>query len=283
MTLLGPGEVRARRRPFVVLGVFALRLAAGFCLAFPLASLIAASGVGAYADGDRVLFESGGYLLLEVLRLQGPSLMAVTRGLIPVLGVGLLLTALCNAALLVALNVSGRLELRSWLSRALERLPAIVVLGLGTTLGQGLLFGFGMMLSAAVPDSLSHPLRSSALELTAWLLVALVAGALGGVADVAKACVVRSQAGLASALRQAWRCLTRRPFIASFGWLPYALLFAAGAAAAAWISGGLDVSRAGGLRVAGVFIAHQLVVLLSVALRAIWFARASRLAAVAGS
>jgi hypothetical protein len=32
-----------------------------------------------------------------------------------------------------------------------------------------------------------------------------------------------------------------------------------------------------------VFIAHQLVVLLSVALRAIWFARASRLAAVAGS
>ena len=283
MTLLGPSEVQARRRPFVVLGVAALRLVAGFCLAFPLASLIAGSGVGAYAGGDRVLFEGGGYLLLEVLRLQGPSLIALTRGLIPVLSVGLLLTALCNAALLVALNVAGPLELRTWLSRALERLPGVLVLGFGTALGQGMLLAFGMTLSAAVPDSLSNPLQSSLLELCAWLLVALAAGALGGVADVAKACVVRSQAGVTTALQQALRCLARRPFLASFGWLPYALLFAAGAAAAGWLSGALDVSRPGALRVAGVFVAHQLVILLSVALRAVWFARASRLAAVSGS
>ena len=173
MTLLGPGEVQARRRPLVVLSVAALRLLAGFCLAFPLASLLGSSGVGAYADGERVLFEGGGYLLLEVLRLQGSSLLAAMRGLIPVLGVGLLLTALCNAALLVALNVSGRLELRAWLSRALERLPGVVVLGVGTALGQGVLFGLGMMLSAAVPDSMSNPVRSSLLELAAWLVVAL--------------------------------------------------------------------------------------------------------------
>jgi hypothetical protein len=283
VTLLGPGEVQARRRPFVVLGVAALRLAAGFCLAFPLASLIASSGVGAYADGDRVLFEGGGYLLLEVLRLQGPSLLALTRGLMPILGLGLLLTALCNAALLVALNASGPLELRTWLSRAVGSLPGVLVLGFGTALGQVMLFACGIMLSAAVPASLSNPLHGSLMELCAWLLVALAAGALGGVADVAKACVVRSQAGLAAALQQAWRCLLRRPFLASFGWLPYALLFGAGAAAAAWLCGALDVSRPGALRVAGVFVAHQLVVLLSVALRAVWFARASRLAAVSGS
>jgi hypothetical protein len=283
VTLLGPSEVQARRRPFVVLSVAALRLAAGFCLAFPLASLLGSSGVGAYADGDRVLFEGGGYLLLEVLRLQGPSLLSLARGLIPVLGVGLLLTALCNAALLVALNVRGRLELRRWLSRALERLPGVVVLGVGTALGQVVLLGLGMMLISAVPDSMANPVRSSSLEAAAWLVVALGAGALGGLADVAKACFVRSQAGLAAALRQAFGCLSRRPFLATFGWLPYALLFGTGVAAAAWLSGAVDVSRPGGLRVAAVFVAHQVVVLLSVALRAAWFARASRLAAVAGS
>jgi hypothetical protein len=283
MTLLGPSDVQARRRPFVVLSVAALRLVAGFCLAFPLASLLGSSGVGAHADGDRVLFEGGGYLLLEVLRLQGPSLLAVMRGLVPVLALGLLLTALCNAALLVALNVNGRLELRAWLSRAFERLPGVVVLGVGTALGQAVLFGLGVLLSAAIPASLSNPLRSSALELATWLVVALGAGALGGAADVAKACFVRSQAGLAAALRQAFSCLSRRPFLASFGWLPYALLFGAAMAAAGWLSGGLDVSRPGGSRVAAVFVVHQLVILLSVALRAVWFARASRLAAVAGS
>jgi hypothetical protein len=130
---------------------------------------------------------------------------------------------------------------------------------------------------------MSHPARNSLLELAAWLVVALGAGALGGVADVAKACFVRSQAGLAAALQQAFSCLSRRPFLASFGWLPYALLFGMGVAAAAWLAAALDVSRPGGLRVAGVFVAHQLVILLSVALRAVWFARASRLAAVAGS
>jgi hypothetical protein len=283
MTLLGPSEVMARRRPFVVLSMAALRLAAGFCLAFPLASLLGSSGVGAYADGDRVLFEGGGYLLLEVLRMQGPSLLALTRGLIPVLGVGLLLTALCNTALLVALNVKGRLELRSWLSHALERLPGVVVLGVGTTLGQVVLLGLGMTLISAVPDSMAKPVQTSLLELAGWLVVALGAGALGGLADVAKACFVRSQVGLAAALRQAFSCLSRRPFLATFGWLPYALLFAAGVAAAAWLSGGVDVSRPGRLRIAAVFVTHQLVILLGVALRAAWFARASRLAASAGS
>lgn len=283
MTPLGPGEVRARRRPFVVLGVAVVRLAVGFCLAFPLASLVAASGVGLRAQGDRALFESGGYLLLEVLRLQGSALMAAARGLVPVLGVGLLVTALCNTALLVALNVRGRLELRVWLAQAFERLPGVVVIGVGTALGQAVAFGLGGLLAAALPDSMSKPVQNTALELGAWLLVALAAGALGGLADVAKACFVRSQAGLAAALNQAFGCLSRRPFLTCFGWLPYTLLFAAGVAAAAGLTGVVDVSRPGAARVFVVFGAHQLVIVLGVALRAAWLARASRLSASAGA
>ena len=107
MNALGPGEIRARRRPFVVLAIAGLRILSGFCLAWPLASLVASSGVGLRPEGDRALFEAGGYLLLELLRLQGGALTAASRGLVPVLLLGLVLTAACNAALLVALNANA--------------------------------------------------------------------------------------------------------------------------------------------------------------------------------
>ena len=98
MTPLGPSEMRARRRPFVVLSIAGVRLLLGLCLALPLASLVAESGVGQSPRGDRALFEGGGYLLLEVLRVQGANLAATARGLVPLLLLGLLVTAACNAA-----------------------------------------------------------------------------------------------------------------------------------------------------------------------------------------
>ena len=53
MTALGPNDMSARRRPFVVLTLAGLRAAAGLCLAWQLASLIASSGIGLRAEGDR--------------------------------------------------------------------------------------------------------------------------------------------------------------------------------------------------------------------------------------
>jgi hypothetical protein len=281
MTPLGPGEVRARRRPFVILGVAALRMTTAFCLALPFQSLIADTGVGLRTEGDRALFEDGGYLLLEVLRLRGPELGAVAYGLLPLLSLALLLGAVANAALFVALNFGGRLALGEWLTRALRHVPGLLLLGIGTAFAQLFVFGVTAASAGAMPDSMSSPLATSAGRVSVWLCGAALAGALGGVGDVAKACLVRHDVSVVSALRQAGNCLRQRPLPACFGWLPFALCLVAAIVIGAQLSEALDVSRAGAWRVALVFALHQAVVVLAVALRAAWYARALRLAATA--
>lgn len=281
MTPLGPGEVQARRRPFVVLGLAGLRLSTGFCLALPLQSLIAESGVGLRIEGDRALFEGGGYLLLEVLRLRGAELGAVAHGLLPLLSLALLLGAVAHAALFVALNFGGRLHLGEWLTRALRHLPGLLVLGVGTGLAQLVLFGIAAALAASVPDSMSRPLATTTGQVAVWLCGAALAGALGGFADVAKACLVRHDTSIVSALRHASSCLRHRPLRACLGWLPFAVCLVAAVVVGARLSEAIDVSRAGAWRLGLVFAIHQSIVVLAVALRSAWYARALRLSATA--
>lgn len=279
MTPLGPGEMRAWRRPWVVLAIAALRLLWAFGLALPLASLIGQSGVGQWPQGDRALFEAGGYLLLEVLRTQGLDLIATLRGLVPLLALGLTLTAACNAALLVALNVRGRLALGVWLSRALLRIPALLALACAVGLLQLLLLVIGLTAAGALPDSLHRPVAISGAQVGVCLVAALLAGAVGGFADVAKAALIRHESTLLAALSRAFQCARRRPLSTCWGFLPFAVALVV----AVWLTGklseALDVSRPGSWRVAAVFAAHQLVVVAAVYLRAAWFARALRLAA----
>jgi hypothetical protein len=280
VTPLGPGEIRARKRPGVILALAAVRLGVGFCLAFPVASLIAASGIGERVEGDRALFEAGGYLLLELLRTQSVGLSAAIRGIFPLFLVGLTLTVASNAALLVALNMRERLKLRTWLASTVERVPPLLALSAGTALAQGAVLLVGGVAADALPSSATAPVRSSIAQLAVWALAALVAGALGGFADVVKAALVRHQATLGDALSQALACAVRAPLRTGFGWLPYAALFLLAVAAASQVTTFCDVSRSGAWRVAVVFGVHQLVVVSSVALRAGWYARALRIAAV---
>ncbi len=279
MTPLGPGEMRASARPFVVLGIAALRLGCGLCLALPLTALLAESGVGQTARGDRVLFESGGYLLLEVLRIKGPDLAAAARGLIPLALLGLLLSAACNAALLLALNLRGRLELRAWLSRALAGVPAFVVVGVASGLVQLVCALLGALLVDSIPETMTRPAATTALQLALWLLLSLVIGAIGSFSDVLRAALVRHDAGIAHALKHATRCARRAPLRTCLGFLPYALAFLLALWGASELTSLLDVSASGAGRVALVFALHQAVIILSVALRAAWYARALRLAA----
>jgi len=278
VTALGPGEIEVRRRPLVLLSLALVRLACGFCLVSPLAALVAGSGVGAHAHGDRALFESGGYLLLEVARVQGPALVATLRGLLPLFTLGLAITVAANAVLLHALN-ERELTSMSWLTAALRRCPAFLVVAVGTALAQGALFIIGIVLAEGVPDSLANPVRVTALQAAVWLLVLTLLGALGGFADVTKAALVRDDATLSQALARAAICVQKRPLAASFGWLPYALVFVGGAALVGQLVEALDVSRPGVWRVWLVFALHQLVVLTGVTLRAAWFAKALRVVA----
>jgi len=281
VTPLGPGEMRARHRPLVVLSIAGVRWLLGLCLALPLASLVAESSVGQSPRGDRALFEGGGYLLLELLRVQGANLAAAARGLLPLLLLCLLVTVTCNAALLVALNVRGRLRLVAWFSQALGTVPALVVLAVGTALAQLAIILLGLLLAGGIPESMTRPVEMTAAQVALWLLVALAAGAVGGISDVTKAALVRNDAGLAAALKHALARARRAPWTAGWGWLPYGLLFVLAWLGAAQIVSALDVSASGSWRVAAVFVVHQFVSLASVTLRAAWYARALRFAAAA--
>jgi hypothetical protein len=279
VSALGPGDIWARQRPWVIAAIAAVRLSCGFCLTLPIASLLASAGVSPRPEGDRALFEGGGYLLLELLRLQGAALGATFRGLLPLFGVGLLLTAVCNAALLVALNTGGRLSRSDWLWRTAARVPGIVLLGLATALAQLVLVVVAVLVSGAVPEPLASPMATTLGQASVWLVAAVLGGALGGFADVARAALVRYETGLMPGLARALSSLRHRPFRSCFGWVPYALCLLLAAGAGAQVASALDVSRPGAWRVALVFLVHQAIVLAAVALRAGWFARALRLIA----
>src|SRR5207244_10992617 len=140
------------------------------------------------------LFEGGGYLLLDLVRLQGSELLALTRGLLPLLLLGLLLTAGSNAALLVALNLRGQLKSLAWLAGAWARLPALVVLGAGTALAQLLLVLAAALGSAAIPELLSKPVLTTVLQGSVWLIALMLAAAAGGFSAGCKASLVRHEA-----------------------------------------------------------------------------------------
>jgi hypothetical protein len=279
MSALGPGEIRALRRPFALVAVALSRCFFGFVLAFPLASVVAASGIGNRADGDRLLFESGGYLLLEVVRVQGDALLAAARGAVPVLLLGLLLTAFANAALLVALNERERIRPGAWLGRAAARVGSFTVLGAATTFGQLLLGGAAFLWAGELPEMAAAPRATTLLELGVWLLAALGAGALGGLADLARASLVRHEAPLSVALGRAFSCLRRHPLRGGFGFVPFATLLGFAVWAGAALSERFDVGQSGAWRLVCVIALHQLVILAAVACRSGWYARALRLVA----
>jgi hypothetical protein len=282
MTALGPGEIHARKRPFLLLAVALGRLLVGLCLAWPLASLLGESGIAERDNGDRALFEDGAYLLLEVARLHGPAFLATARGLLPLLGAGWLLTGLGNACLLVGLESRDDGGAKSLLARALDVYPRLIVVAIATVLAQGALLLGGAMIVEAVPESMTRPIEATLGQAAVWLVAALAAGAVGGFSDVMKASIVRAATGLTEGLTRARRCLRSRPIFGVFGWAPYAASWCLAVLLAGLLTEALDVSRAGDWRVGAVFLIHQLVVVASVFLRAAWYARALRFVATHG-
>jgi len=262
-----------------MLAIAGFRLFAGFCLALPFSSLVASTGIGTRAEGDRALFEGGGYLLLELLRLHAGELVATARGLMPLFLLGLVLTCACNVALLIALNVRERLTSREWLALTWVRLPAQLGVVAGAALAQLLIVFAGSIALGVIPEPLAKPVATTLAQIAVLVLLAVLAGAVGGFADVTKASLVRHEAPLGQSLARAWSCVRSRPISACFGWVPYAASFVVAALGVAKLTDVVDVSRAGAWRLAAVFVVHQLVVLLSVACRTAWSARVLRLVA----
>jgi hypothetical protein len=276
-------EIGLRRRPSAALLLWGWRLLAAWLVAAPLARAVAAAGAGHLADGDAALFEPGGQLLVETLRVGGATLGAALQSAVGLLLVVGALGLLPLAAVLVSLAHRGRLRFGDWAGRAAAHLPAFVLLSLLTLLSQALaLVAWGLVAggaSAALESVVDE--RSRDVALVAALLpgLALVLG-LGLAEDLGRARVVRHGASGWSSWLAALGLLLRRPGPALLGWLTPAAWAVAAVVAAEIAVRAIDVSRAGAARPWAAFAVHQAAALALAAARVAWLGRALQLVGV---
>ena len=277
MTPAETSRIAAWRRPGAVVWFWAWRLFVAWMAAAPVGRAFAGTGVGRLPDGDGALFQPGGLLLVETLRIGGGVLGAAMRGATTttmVLGaVGLLPLS----ALLAALCHSGKLRLSTWTARALEHVPAFALLSGITLVLQALL----AMLTTAMLFALDDPLRrffderAHELALATLALPAVLAALFFGLAeDVARAHAVRRRSTGWRAWLAALGLLLRRPGAVLIGWFAPALWAIAALGAAELLTRALDVSQPGAARLLGVVVVHQLAALVFAFGRASWLARA---------
>ncbi len=274
-------EIRAHRRPGVIVLSWLTRLVAAWVVASPLVAVASAVGVDRLPDGDAELFAPGGQLLVEAVRLGGPGLGAALKGASVIAVLAGWASLLPLAALMVALATTGRLRLGSWLGRSAELFPRFTLLG-GLTLA---LQGLVVLVTSLVVAGADTPAHAMFDERNADLARGVVATSgvvgvmfFGVVQDLARAAVVRHDSPGWTSWKTAATRMLRRPGAPLLGWLPPALWSLALVVLGMLVTDAIDVSQGGGGRVACVLLVHQLTVLGLVALRASWLARALVLA-----
>jgi hypothetical protein len=252
--------------------LYVYRLVASALVAYPVTKTLTAFGATMHADGDRSLFESGGFRLLESLRLGGPSLAAAAEsgmlvgGFLAVLG--LLPLAGCLTILEEPSRGSGDVA-----KHAVEHFPTFLKLGAATIFAQGIICA----VAAAVAPTLSGfagVIRNERTRDLVVVLALLPAGAavlaLGIWQDFARAAAVRGAARTIDAVRGGWAALVRRPAAALRAYAVTAAFAGAAVGVSTTAVSLVDVSRPGALRVIATVALHQAALLAIAALRVLW-------------
>lgn len=268
----------AGRRWGVVLGLAGLRLALATVVATPLVSVFASSGIGHYPAGDALLFEPGGLMLVEVVRRTAPALGASFNGSLGLLLLAVLPALFGVAVLMVALVEPGRLKLPSCLARAAEVFPSFVLISGLSALAQAAVVLCLTLLGGSLGGSFGAVERSADLV----LLVSLLAGLLGAglvqmLADLARAARVAGRSSTWDALAAGLNAARGAPGRAAGSFALAAVAALAAVVGSAIVTQWLAVDRAGSWRVALVFVVHQLTVLFTVYVHAVWYSAALRL------
>lgn len=237
--------------------------------ALPLSLLV--GNLWGHHGGDALLWEPGGLLLLETIRLLQPSLSALSRGL-PLLLLLWSVGGLLPQALTLALLVPGELTLQDRIVRAARALPTLFfVLGatlLGRVIAALICWFFLKGFSAALIGS-SDPVRSLG-QLPVFVLAIVLLSFVRVVHDLSATTVVNQGTNGTEALLSGLEALRDRTLAAIGAWTlrSTAGLLAVGIAAllgARWHEGT-------GLLVA--FFAHQIGLFVQAALRVSWLKRA---------
>lgn len=255
----------------------------GLLVTFPILQAIKVSGMVSGPEGDAVLFRPGSLLLLELFRVGSPELSASLRSALLLAAIGALLQLIALGAAFDWLWIDAS-PLTARLSRALQRLPRFLGLGLIAVLCQAALLLCASLLSAALKSPLqSGDERVATLVPLALLGLALLAcGGVGCVLDIARAAVVRDEHGWNDALFVALTRLRDEPLSVLAGGYPVAAASAFAYLCCLWLMPRLDLSRGATSSLALSFAAHQAAVLFALGFRVRWLRRALELGAGSG-
>jgi hypothetical protein len=263
-------ELRPVLRAALVL--YAYRVVASAIVAFPMAKTLTSFGATMHADGDRVLFEAGGYRLLEALRLGSTSVRAASQSgaLVGAIAAVIGLVPLAAALAILADPERPRGEVAK---RAVDVFPVFLKLGAATVFVQVVLCGA----AAAVAPTLSgfagvmvnEQARDVAVSIALLPAAAVVVG-LGAWEDFARAAAIAGSHRAIDAARAGWAALVRHRAAALRVYFATAAAGCAAVGVSAVLVNVIDVSRPGALRVFGVAIAHQATLFAVAGLRAIW-------------
>jgi hypothetical protein len=250
---------------------FAARAAGALVLAAPVTAAVAASGIGNFPAGDRLLFARGGLLLVEVAR--------ASWSLLPPLAMSSLVTgafvvaalALPQALVWSALGEETPDPMPAFLGRACARVPAYFALACFGFLAQILVLTLGLTAAGMLHGRTSpNALRADLGALAALGFAGALTLLVGVVRDVAGATVACGVADSKSALRAGLRVVLKQPAALAGRFLAPAALGLALVLLAALASGALDVGRSEGSRFVAVAVLHQLVALGITVCRTLW-------------
>jgi hypothetical protein len=277
---LPTSAVRASARPRALLGVWAWESVLALVASWPASALIRSS-YGRHPLGDAPLWDPGALPLLALLSREANGVRAASGAAAVVLVLSVLAGLVPLAALMIAIanampdgrTIGGARAIAGALRafRPFGRLLVFVGIVQGLVVGAAILFGEGIQ--AWTHTSLGEA-RSQQLAIGVGGAILLGALVLGLVHDLARAAVVRRELGALGALGVGSRALRHAPFAVAWSWSWRTL-----ASVAAVVAVALLADRLGGRGGAALVVLaalHQGVVLVRVALRASWLAKAMR-------
>lgn len=198
----------AHQRWGLVAVLYAYRAMVGLALAIAPSSVLGAYVAG-YPEGDAVLFEPGGVVLVDVLRLAGRPLAGLGALAIPAFVVAIFFGLLPIAALLVGLGTREQLRASTLLRRSMAPMTTLGLLELLAAVAQGGLLALGALFGVGLGQALHLAPPTRDLVVVAAMVVALTAVAcVRTVAALAQAAAVDEGAGMYQATARgvrAWR------------------------------------------------------------------------------
>jgi hypothetical protein len=277
LVLLMPQAMRARRHPRAIAAMWAWETVLALLASGPIAGLAHA----AWGSGDEPLWAPGGHALLDWLWHDIHGLRALLTGAEIDLALAAIAGTVPMAALLAALTYARRDRQAATFAQSvttgLRAFAPLALLLLVVGLVQGLVVLAGGALAGAV-EGWAHAglgeARAQEVEGAVFLLFLAAASQIGVMHDLARAAAVRFRVTGMRALGLGVRTLRGAPAVLWWSWAWRALASLAPVLAVAGVAD--EIGGRGGIDLVFLFALHQSVIVVRVALRTSWLARALR-------